>query len=246
MPIDPLMTKKAPEDFGRDYDIKVWRPLYTKIMILVQKGETASQIANRSEIGLEKRQLSRIINAPTFRLKMAKLVEKFDVALIEKATEEISKTPEVDLAKIKLAGAAEEAANLLLRLMNPRSSLQKRYSIHERRLMASIAQDVLDRAGLKVTVSVEEGARSREYSPEEIKSALSNAKELEQISQRLEGRDSSYVLTREERIGAEPTDALDPTVATEPEGVPVETNAVEQPVANPDPNETPIATEQTE
>ena len=236
-----FMTKE-PEREGLygGYDVRTWKPIYTKIMILVQKGESVNEIAQRSEIGLESRQLRRIMNSPTFRLKMSKLTEKMDTALIEKATEEISRTPEVDLAKLKLAGAAEEAANLLLRLMNPRSSLQKRYSIHERRLMASIAQDVLNRAGLKVTVSEEEGARGRDYSPAEIQSALSNAKELEAITSRLDNRGSSFVLTHEERTGAEETVALDPTVATPTEGSTIETTAVEETPAFNDPRETTV------
>ena len=39
----------------------------------------------------------------------------------------------------------------------------------------------------------------REYSPDEIKSALDNAKELEQIATRLGGQTSSYVLTSGQR-----------------------------------------------
>ena len=227
------------------YRIKEWKPLYTKVVVLLQKGMTVAQIAQETEIGLTTRQLKLLLKDPLFRLKMTQYNRRLDTAIVERATEEMTKFPEVLLAKDRLASAAEEAANMLIELMNPRSTVWKGISIHERRMMASIAQDILDRAGLKSTVSTEDSTHGREYSPEEIQSALSNAKELEAITDRLDNRGSSYVLTNQERTGAETTDALAPTAAIAPEGVPIETNDVEPPVAYANPDEITSAIEPT-
>ena len=222
------------------YRIKEWKPLYTRVVVLLQKGMTVSQIAQETEIGLTTRQLKLLLKDPMFRLKMTQYNRRLDTAIVERATEEMTKFPEVLLAKDRLASAAEDAANMLIELMNPRSTVWKGISIHERRMMASIAQDILDRAGLKSTVSTEEAGHGREYSPEEIQSALSNAKELEAITSRLDNRGSSFVLTHEERTGAEETVALDPTVATPTEGSTIETTAVEETPAFNDPRETTV------
>lgn len=204
-------------------DVKVWKPVYTKILIMVQKGVSVKEIAKRDDVGLQENQLRKIINSPTFRLKMAKLTDKMDTALIEKATEEITKTPEVDLARMRLSEAAERAADTLVNLLNPKSAANK-MSIHERRLLVTIAQDILDRVGLKQVIT-DEGAKGREYSPEEIQSALANAKELEQISSRLDASGSSYVLSREQRSGIEKSDAPEETAASEPAVLSIETSS---------------------
>ena len=194
------IAELLPEDrLGTKYRIREWKPVHTKILVLVQRGMTGTQIAAEAEIGFSLVQINRILRDPLFRMKLNQYNKKMDVAIIEKAMEEISRFPEVALAKDKLAASAEKAANLMLSLMNPRSYVSKNYSIHERRLMLTIAQDILDRAGLKQVITVEEGGKARDYSPEEIRSALDNAKELEEIAGRLDNRGSSYVLNKEQR-----------------------------------------------
>ena len=194
------MAELTPDDRqGTKYRIREWKPVHTKILVLVQKGMTGPQIAAEAEIGYTLKQINHIIKDPLFRMKLNQYNKKMDVAIIEKAMEEISRFPVVALAKDKLAASAEKAANLLLNLMNPKSRMFKNYSIHDRRFLLTIAQDVLDRSGLKQVITVEEGGKSREYSPEEIRSALDNAKELEEIAGRLDKRGSSYVLSKEQR-----------------------------------------------
>lgn len=216
------------------YRIKEWKPIYTKILVLTQRGMTVQQIAQEAEIGYTVRQLLQIIRDPLFRLRLTQYNKKMDVAIIERATEEMTKFPEVELAKNKIAESAEKAAEVMLRLMNPRSNLSKKYPLAERRLMLSVAQDILDRVGMKtVSVGSEGSGSRREYSPEEIQSALSNAKELEAITQRLDQRGSSYVLSREQTDGSDNPAALADPVATAEEGLPIETTATSGVAGNP-------------
>lgn len=198
------------------FRIKEWKPVYTKILIMVQRGMRLDEISKAEEVKMNRDHLCRIVNSPLFRVRLNKYRDKVDERLLEKNLEEQIKHPEVELAKDKLAAATEQAADTLLELLNPKSKLSKNSSIHEKRLLLTIAQDILDRVGLKSVVTKEEQAQGREYSPDEIKSALANAKELEAISSRLGEQGSSYVLTREERNGAETTEALEPPAATEP------------------------------
>lgn len=209
------------------YRLKDWQPIHTKILVLVQKGMTPSQICEEAEIGYTANQIKRIIKDPLFRFKLTQYNKKMDVAIIDRATEEMTRFPEVELAKNRLAESAEKAARVLLDMMNPKSRLYKTLTIHERRLMLSVAQDVLDRSGLKNVIPEEANRQTRDYSPEEIKSALDNAKELEAIAGRLDGRDSSYVLTREQRHDIEPTPA--PETPDETEGsIEIQTPAFEE------------------
>lgn len=186
------------------YRIREWKPIYTKILVLVQKGMTPAQIALEAEIGHTKRQISQLLRDPLFRLKLTQYNKKMDIAIIDRATEEMTKMPEIELAKGKLAEASEKAANTLLDMMNPKSRLYKRVtSLSERKALVEIARDILNRVGLNTVVSKEESSSRKEYSPDEIKSALSNAKELEAISSRLNNETSSYVLTTSQRKGVE-------------------------------------------
>jgi DNA-binding transcriptional MerR regulator len=176
---------------------------------------TAAQIATAAEIGFTLKEIKKIIEDPLFRLKLGQYNKKMDSAIIERATEEMAKFPEVELAKGQLATHAEKAARVLTNIIDRKSAISK-LSIHERRLIASVAQDILNRVGLKETSKDESTKSAREYSPEEIKSALSNAKELEAISNRLDQQGSSYVLTKEQRMGIDTEHGEGPDFISEP------------------------------
>lgn len=185
--------------------LKEWKPVYTKVLVLHQKGMSVAQIAAMAEIGFSARQLQAIIRDPLFRLKLSQYNKKLDVAIIEKAAEEMAQFPEVVLARDKLLESSERAAEILVKLLRPRGHYAK-MSINERRLILSVCQDILDRAGLKIAKS-EEAAPQRSYSPEELSSALANAKELEAIANRLQGQGSRFVLGT---AGTSPTDEPTP------------------------------------
>lgn len=213
------------------YRMEKWLPAYTKILVMVQKGISIADIARSGEVPYGKQHIWQITSTPQFKMKLAKFSERADSVIMEKAAQEMAKTPEIVLAKEKLAASAEIAADILVQLMDPKSKLSKEKSINDRRLMMTAAQDVLDRAGLKNVIPQEDPNRGREYSPEEVKSALENARELESITNRLGSGQSGYVLTREQRNGNEETIDMAPTDATEPEGVPLKTNATEETTA---------------
>ena len=206
---------------------KEWKPVYTKILVMVQKGMPLREIARSPEVDMSVGYLSKFVNSPTFRLRMLNYTNKVDAVIMDKAINDITKTPEVELARNKLATATEDAAAILIQLMNPKSKLSKEHSINERRLMATIAQDVLDRGGLKNTVIAEDPSKSREYTPEEIESAVSNARELEHIATRL-GSGTSYVLSKDQRSTGDGSVSQPPTDAVEQEGTSVQTKGYEE------------------
>ena len=175
------------------YKLRDWRPVYTKILVLYQKGMSAAQIAALGEIGFSVRQIKEIIEDPLFRLKLNQYSKKMDLAILEKANEEMTTFPEVILARDKLLESSEYAAKTLISLMRPRGGMAKK-SVSERAQIANICMNILDRAGLVKLNTQDEGRARREFSPEEIKSAVENARELEQISRRLSGIGSEFVL----------------------------------------------------
>lgn len=192
--------------------IKDWNPTHTKILVMVQRGMTAAQIATAAEVSYTIKEIKRIIDDPLFRLKLSQYNKKMDTAIIERATEELTKFPEVELARGQLASSAEKAARVLTNLIDPRSKISK-LGLNEKRLLLSAAQDILNRVGLKDVGKGEEKTHGREYSPDEIKSALENARELEQISSRLNGQDSAFVLNK--RTGNGSSDAFEGSAGTE-------------------------------
>jgi hypothetical protein len=196
--------------------IKEWEPKYTKILVMYAKGMSAAQIAAQAEIGYAANFIGRIVRDPLFRLKLSAFNRRMDVAIIEKATEEMSALPEIYLARDKLLESSEKAADTLLKLLNPRSSLSRRTSDKEKALLFNVARDILDRAGLKtVTVEEKDGGHRKEYSPEEIQSALSNARELEAIAGRLSKGTSSFVLDGSKRMGEDESAAPEPAFVVE-------------------------------
>ena len=65
------IAELSPEDRGATkYRIREWKPIYTKILVLVQKGMTSAQIAAEAELGYTVRQVNHIIKDPLFRMKL--------------------------------------------------------------------------------------------------------------------------------------------------------------------------------
>lgn len=142
-----------------------WKPSYTKVLILAKRGYSVDSIAKR--VGLHPCTVSEITHRPDFIAKR----EKFDEDAIEAAKELFVQN-------------AKKAAQKITKILKKGTA--------DQRLQFDAAKEILYQVGLKPTEVIE--TRQREYTAEELASALLVSKELEDISNRLTSGKSQYLV----------------------------------------------------
>lgn len=154
-----------------------WSKKKEKILILHLKGRKLSEIAK--ETGLNSLgHISDIINSDEF--KKRKTV--YTKTAVEKVQERFGEYAEK--AGRKLIDLAEKGTN-------------------KDRIKFEAVKEILHQIGCKPVNVVE--TRKRDYSPEEIQSAMVVMREIESISKRLATRKSKFILKKDEEVHKLPT-----------------------------------------
>jgi len=160
------------------YTKKEWKPEYQKILIYAEQGVPVKEIAEK--VGMHPRYVYDVMKKDAFLAKQ----QEFEGKIIDKARkvfEEHAVTAAKKIVKIAKGGKSED------------------------RIQLDASKEVLYQVGMKPVEVIE--TRQREYTPEELASMSKTALEVEEITNRLAVRDSSYVLTDERsetRTDAEP------------------------------------------
>jgi len=157
-----------------------WTSRHTKILILTHKDTPTEEIA--SAVGMSVAGINSIRTKPLFNQKLEALYDKATSKVLEDTKEDLDHLVQ---AREALNKKATWAAKQVIKLAKKGTSKD--------RLKLDAARDILDRAGLKPKEVIE--TRSRDYSPEEINSALATMKELEHITKQLtQGSGSRFLL----------------------------------------------------
>lgn len=142
-----------------------WSGKYQKILIYAEQGLPVQEIANR--VDMHQATVYKFMRSDKFMQRK----EEFDKHIIEKARRVFEEH-------------AIEAANKIVRISKSGKP--------EERIQLDAAKEVLYQVGIKPVEVIE--TRKREYTPEELQSAARAAKEIEEISNRLLGKKSEFVL----------------------------------------------------
>jgi len=144
---------------------KKWNGEYRKIMLMHEKGMDNRQIGK--VMGMHPDSISAIVHSPKFKEKQKEFEEKTTKKardLFEKSAEEAAKK----IVKISQEGKPEE------------------------RLQFDASKEILYQVGVKPVEVIE--TRKREYTPEELESALEVTREIEAITERLGKGKSQFLL----------------------------------------------------
>jgi hypothetical protein len=155
-----------------------WTPRYTKILLLHEKGMKSREIAEK--VGMNPVSISKVLKKPMFLAKK----DKFEETVAEKA-------------RAILSSHAISAAKKVVSMMQRGVSSQK--------LQYEAAKEILYQIGCK-PIDVIDDRRKRDYSPEEIKSALGTMLEVESIMTRLSCGNSQFIVEKP------PVDVIDAPV----------------------------------
>jgi len=154
-----------------------WNSKYQRILILKEKGMLNKDIA--VQVKMNPVSITKVLKKPEFLSRQA----KFEETVSEKA-------------RSILSSHAVAAAKKVVQMMHRGTNKQK--------MQYEAAKEILYQIGCK-PIDVIDDRRKRDYSPEEIKSALGTMLEVEQIMARL-GKDSSQFL-----VVKEPGEVIDAT-----------------------------------
>lgn len=142
-----------------------WKPKYTKILIYAEQGLQINEIAQK--VGISRSQINKVMNRPDYQLKKLK-VESGAIEATRKLFEEHLLEAGMKVVSTMRKGKAEE------------------------RLQYDAAKEILYQVGLKPVEVIE--TRKREYTPEELQSALHVSKEIEEITDRLGKTQSKFLV----------------------------------------------------
>jgi hypothetical protein len=151
-----------------------WSGTKQKILMLHVEGKTQTEIAK--ELGKNSSTICEHIHRPEFEKRVAKLQEGIQ-----------------EKVKNKFAGKGMRAAEKIVQIMESGSP--------EDRIRLDAAKEILYQIGCKPVEVVE--TRTRDYTPQEIQSAMLVMKEVETITERLGTRKSPFIL--EKKIEGEVT-----------------------------------------
>jgi transcriptional regulator len=156
-----------------------WNGRWQRILLLVEKGKTDQEIADA--LGMSPHSIYAIRHDSRFIVKQA----EFELKATEKARK---------LFEDNAVAAAEKIVKL------------SKDGKPEERIQLDAAKEVIYLVGLKPVEVIE--TRKREYTQEELESALKVAQELEKITTRLKGEESPFVLKTEAPSLAPVTESL--------------------------------------
>jgi len=157
-----------------------WTKDHTKMLVLTHKSTPAEEIGKI--LGVSVRTVQWTQAKPEFRQKLESMADKVAQKLLQETNTEVD----------SLSKARDELQKCALTMARKLKRLAKKGESKDR-LQLDACKDILDRAGLKPVEVIE--TRERQYSPEEIQSALSAIKELEHLTLRLGKQDSKFVIS---------------------------------------------------
>lgn len=155
---------------------RTWSGKYSKILMYYEQGVPIAEIAKR--VNMNERSVYKVMEKDAFKERAT----EFEQGIVNKA-------------RVLFEAKALDAAKRVIKIM--RSGTAKD------RIRFDAAKEILYQVGLKPVDVVE--TRTREYTPEELKSALEVSREVEAITDRLSGRSSEFLLTDEPDAQALPS-----------------------------------------
>ncbi len=142
-----------------------WKAKYTKILVYAEKGLGPKEISEK--VKMNEKHIGRIMNRPDFLLKRNKI-----------------EGDAIDAARELFKAHVSEAVMKVVNTMRKGKS--------EERLQYDAAKEILYQVGLKPAEIIE--TRRREYTTEEMESALSVTREVEEITKRLSCETSNFLV----------------------------------------------------
>lgn len=173
----PLM-RKIPYNSQKNITPENWKPDYTRILLMTQRGAEPAEIAK--ELRLSTSLVYKVRNSTFFVQKLAGLQTK----VIERVTEKRSEMLATDKARAILTKASLFAAKKVIKLAKE--------GLGKDRLQFDACKDIMDRAGLKPIEILE--TRERVYSPEEVAHAKAILVETQEIVERFSNKRSPYII----------------------------------------------------
>ncbi len=150
------------------YKKSEWNGKYQRILIYAEKGASVDEIAKKE--GMHPGSVYRIMNDPRFQTRRSVLEEKLG-----------------EKARAVFEAHAIQAAKKIVTIAKTGKS--------EDRIKFDAAKEVLYQVGVKPVEVIE--TRKREYSPEEVLSALAAVREIEAITNRVNDGGSKFILPDE-------------------------------------------------
>jgi len=178
------MSKKKPIEGKVTANVKIWRPVYTKVVMLTQRNQSTQQISD--ETGLSTSMIVWLKKTVAFQQKYDDIVERTRKDIRNAVDDRIKHDSALNEAITNFVCSIPDAVETVLRIMKEGTSAE--------RIRYDAAKEILHIAGLK-PVEIKDSSRDRDYTPEEITSALATIRELESITNRLSNKDSEYILT---------------------------------------------------
>lgn len=175
------------------YELVRWTRNCTRILQLAYSGHSDEHIASR--VGVSVLAVKQLRGSQLFREHMFNLTR----SELKLTAEKCSNQTLIEAARDILEKASIDAASKVKAIMQKGQPNQ--------RLQFDACKDILDRAGLNKKETIQH--LIRQYTPEEIKSALETLKEVEEVSQRMSNQQSQYVLKNDVEV-AETTLAESP------------------------------------
>lgn len=165
-----------------------WKPTYTKVLLMVQKGVSVDEIA--AEVQLSKKQVFKIQSREDFKQKMQAIENKIHDRYAKEVTDDITERK----VRKRLLRAAVKAADVLCRVVYNRKNIdpEKNMAHAQLKLQYEAARDILDRTGFKAVEVIE--TREREHSLEELESMKKTMLELQSMTERLTHKPNEYLL----------------------------------------------------
>lgn len=184
--IDPLLEDTTQAGWGGEDYIGPhnWKPVHTKILLMVNDGMEHKYIARKLDISTNT--LSRVKTSSYFLTKLARLNSR----VIEKVTEKRAVVIATDKARALLTKAAVPAAQQVIKLAASGEP--------QDRVKLLACQDILDRAGLRPIEIIE--TRERVYSPEEVVHARDVLLETQSIVERLANQTTPFVFNPSKKV----------------------------------------------
>lgn len=148
----------------------VWKPIYTRILILAQKGWTSEKIGK--EVGLSGGAVNAIRRKDEFKHRL----EGLDSHVVSAAATRIANSVYIREAREILEQSVKKAAYTVRRM-----AVQK-HKEEDNRLRLDACREIFNRAGLLPReISVTEEV-THKYSPEDVKNARDTLEELKNLS----------------------------------------------------------------
>ena len=197
---------------------KNWKPKYTAILTLTQRGWEVKDIAVKLKVS--KDTVFRVQSMELFQQKLMALTKRIEHRTYGKLVEQES-DKNLDKAREHLAKYAMRAARKVTAIIRKGTPAD--------RIKLDAAKDVLDRTGIKPNTVIE--THQRVYAPDEVNSAKETLTELETHLNRISNQDSPYLLKGPKGSATDKASRL--TTDTSPPDIPLDEDSVGQSTSSP-------------